>query len=169
MFRIKSPLSIEYCFSKKKNKALEFILNLNNFRNTHYRILNDAKVKYKEKVLPQIEQAPKTCYTTIVYTVHKGDKRKFDVGNIIYIHQKFLEDALVESDKLFDDNSRLLPLVVGKAGDIDTDEPRVDCDIYNLMDEDDVKNLKQLLCDYIDTTIKRIKENAKARTKKKKE
>lgn len=172
MYRIESPLQIPIYFSKKKNKPVNFILNLNNFRNSHYRILNDAKVKYKEIITPQLKDVKKMLYVAMVYTIHKGDKRKFDIGNISCIHQKFLEDAMVENDKLFDDNCRLIPLVIEKYGDVDTDNPRVDVDIYNLMLKEDVDALRKVIDEYINSTLERIayeRANPKKKRTKKEE
>ena len=91
MYRFSSPLQI---FVGKR----KFILNLNNYRNTHYRVLNNAKVTYKMYMKKQIEKLPRLQPPIqITYTVFKGDKRNCDIGNICSVHQKFFEDALVPS------------------------------------------------------------------------
>ena len=46
-----SPLKI------LKSKVREFILNLNQYRNTHYRVLNTCKINYKEHMKKQIKNA----------------------------------------------------------------------------------------------------------------
>lgn len=116
-----------------KRKMLR--LNLNEYRNTHYRILNNAKINYKEVMKKQIEKAKRLGKALFVYTVYPGSKRSFDIGNICCIHEKFFEDAFVELGKLEDDNANFLPLVVYMYGGIDKDNPRVDIEAMELNKE----------------------------------
>lgn len=113
-----------------KRKMLR--LNLNEYRNTHYRILNNAKINYKEVMKKQIEKAKRLGKALFVYTVYPGSKRSFDIGNICCIHEKFFEDAFVELGKLEDDNANFLPLVIYMYGGIDKDNPRVDIEAMEL-------------------------------------
>ena len=113
-----------------KRKMLR--LNLNEYRNTHNRILNNAKINYKEVMKKQIEKAKRLGKALFVYTVYPGSKRSFDIGNICCIHEKFFEDAFVELGKLEDDNANFLPLVVYMYGGIDKDNPRVDIEAMEL-------------------------------------
>ena len=120
MYRFSSPLQI---FVGKR----KFILNLNNYRNTHYRVLNNAKVTYKMYMKKQIEKLPKLQPPIqITYTVFKGDKRNCDIGNICSIHQKFFEDALVELGKLPDDNHNMIKRSIFEWGGIDKLNPAVE-------------------------------------------
>ena len=121
-----SPMKV---FASKR-KMLR--LNLNEYRNTHYRILNNAKINYKEVMKKQIEKAKRLGKALFVYTVYPGSKRSFDIGNICCIHEKFFEDAFVELGKLEDDNANFLPLVVYMYGGIDKDNPRVDIEAMEL-------------------------------------
>lgn len=115
-----SPLELP-ATSKRK-----FILNLNNYRNSHYRILNNVKIAYKEFMKEQIlKQDNEITKAVFIYTVYKGDKRHFDIGNIVSIHQKFFEDALVELGKMEDDRYSVVPMFIGCYGGIDKDNPRV--------------------------------------------
>lgn len=119
MYRFSSPLQI---FVGKR----KFILNLNNYRNTHYRVLNNAKVTYKMLMKKQIEKLPRLQPPIqITYTVFKGDKRNCDIGNICSVHQKFFEDALVELGKLPDDNHNMVKRTIYEWGGIDKLNPCV--------------------------------------------
>lgn len=119
MYRFSSPLQI---FVGKR----KFILNLNNYRNTHYRVLNNAKVTYKMYMKKQIEKLPRLQPPIqITYTVFKGDKRNCDIGNICSVHQKFFEDALVELGKLPDDNHNMIKRSIFEWGGIDKLNPAV--------------------------------------------
>lgn len=127
MIKLISPLSINVTTRKK------FILNLNQFRNTHFRALNKAKITYKEFMRKQISKLKKIDKpVAICYTIYKGDNRRYDVGNVCSVHQKFFEDALVELGKLTDDNHKMIPVSVFFDGVIDKDNPRVEIDIIPL-------------------------------------
>lgn len=143
MYVIKSPLNISMGYNKKKDKDNIFILNLNNYRNTFFRTLNQAKIRYKASIVEQLQDKPRYERIMIIYKIHKGDNRRYDIGNILSIHQKFFEDALVETGKLPDDKSLLLPLVVYVDGSVNTDRPRVDVTVYDLNNRSDVAQLKK--------------------------
>jgi hypothetical protein len=118
-----SPLSV----GTGKGK---FILNLNQYRNAHFRKTNNAKHKYKEFMREQIVASKKKLGKSLmIYTVYKGDKRSFDVGNICAIHQKFFEDAMVELGKLDDDKFSILPMCVFCNGGIDKESPRIEIEV----------------------------------------
>lgn len=128
VIRLESPLAV------RVNSKRQFILNLNNYRNAYFRTLNTAKIAYKkfmeEQILSEIYKPLDKI--AIQYKVFKGDKRRFDIGNITSIHQKFFEDAIVELGKLPDDRHENLPLTFNTFGGISTDRPRVEITIYDL-------------------------------------
>lgn len=134
---IESPLAISI------NSKRQFILNLNNYRNAYFRTLNSAKVNYKaymkDRILDQIPVPLEKI--AIQYKVFKGDKRRFDIGNVTSVHQKFFEDAIVELGRLPDDRHENLPLTFDSFGGISTDRPRVEITIYDLTDRADIKRL----------------------------
>lgn len=128
---IHSPLSISI------TKGKQFILNLNNYRNAHFQTLNKSKINYKQKLKEQIENEIYYPLSRIgiIYIVHKGDNRRFDIGNICSVHQKYFEDALTELGKIPDDKSENIPITVFLSGDRDKGNPRVDIRIYDLKDK----------------------------------
>lgn len=125
---IESPLYIQLSRNKK------FILNLNNYRNMYFRTLNNSKIAYKATMKDQIlDQLPVPLdKIAIQYKVFKGDRRRFDVGNVASIHQKYFEDAIVELGRLPDDRHENLPLTFFTFGGISTERPRVEITIYDL-------------------------------------
>lgn len=128
MSLFKSPIAIPV--SKRK----KFILNLNNYRSGHYRVLNKAKIEYKEFMKEQILRHKKKLHKIcIIYTVYQPSRRRFDVGNVCSVHQKFFEDALVELGRLEDDKYNYIPMSVFCFGGVDPDNPRVDIEVieYN--------------------------------------
>ena len=114
------------------SKARHFLLNLNQYRNTHYRVLNQCKINYKEVMRGQIATAPTFQKVLCVYKVYGGSKRMFDIGNICSVHEKFFEDAFVELGKLPDDNYEYIPLVIYVGCGIDKSNPRVEVDVLPL-------------------------------------
>lgn len=142
---ISSPLSVWV------SKTKQFILNLNNYRNTHFRLLNQSKINYKEIITPQIDE--EIYYPlkriAIVYTVFKGDKKRFDIGNICSIHQKYFEDALVEAGKLPDDKSTNIPITIYTFGGVSKENPRVEIRIYDLTDKAQIKECNTFLTNYL--------------------
>ena len=113
-------------------KLKGWILNLNQYRNTHFRTLNTVKINYKLWMEKQIKTGPKYNKIACIYTVYPKDKRSFDLGNVCCIHQKFFEDALVELGKLPDDNYNYIPLVIYKFGKVDPLKPRVEVEVIDL-------------------------------------
>ena len=134
---IESPLAISI------NSKRQFILNLNNYRNAYFRTLNSAKVNYKafmkDRILDQIPVPLDKI--AIQYKVFKGDRRRFDIGNVTSIHQKFFEDAIVELGKLPDDRHENLPLTFDSFGGISQADPHVEITIYDLTEKADIKRL----------------------------
>lgn len=118
-----SPLSVQTSKSKK------FILNLNQYRNTHFHVLNAAKVEYKALIHDQL--AGKSLQTPIIvtYTYFPKTKRRTDLGNVLSIHQKFFEDALTELGCIEDDDYTRIVQTIYTFGDIDKSDPRVEIKI----------------------------------------
>lgn len=113
-------------------KLKGWILNLNQYRNTHFRTLNTVKINYKECMRSQIATGPKYNRIACIYTVYPKDRRSFDLGNVCCIHQKFFEDALVELGKLPDDNYNYIPLVIYQFGKVDPLKPRVEVEVVEI-------------------------------------
>ena len=63
------------------------------------------------------------------YYIYYPNKRKFDLDNVGSVTAKFFQDALVEFDKLPDDNYDYVKEVMFKFGGIDKDNPRVEVEI----------------------------------------
>jgi Holliday junction resolvase RusA-like endonuclease len=108
-----------------------FTLNLNIYRNTFYQTLNRAKKEYKAIIKKQLEGLSLSPPVTITYTYYPPDKRESDLGNVLPIHAKFFEDALVESGYLPDDNYKYINQVIYKFGEVDKANPRVEIEIRN--------------------------------------
>lgn len=121
-----SPLKI------LKSKIKHFVLNLNQYRNTHYRVLNTCKINYKKYMERQIKEAKPFKKVLCVYKVYAASRRCFDLGNVCSVHEKFFEDAFVELGKLPDDNIEYIPLVLYVGCGIDKANPRVEIEVMDL-------------------------------------
>lgn len=106
-----------------------FSLNLNIYRNEYYQTLNRAKSNYKKLIKEQLVGLVLNPPVTIIYTYYPPDKRVSDLGNVLPIHSKFFEDALVESGYLKDDNYKYINQVIYQFGSIDKGNPRVEVEI----------------------------------------
>ena len=84
------------------------MLNMNDYRNAHYQVLNKAKVEYKRIMREDILQLPNMSKVSISYEITLGDNRRHDGMNICSVTSKFFLDALVEYGILQDDNMKFV-------------------------------------------------------------
>jgi len=126
MYVVISPLVLQ------RTKTKNFILNQNIFRNSHYRIMNNMKIKYKQVMKQQIQELPPMEKIEIIYTLYPKTKRKIDILNVTSAVGKFFEDALVEFKKIPDDDYHHLTQSTHRFGSIDKINPRVEIQIKEL-------------------------------------
>jgi Holliday junction resolvase RusA-like endonuclease len=130
------PFSVTLPRKTKDDKV--FNLNLNIYRNTHHMVLNQAKIAWKEIVRTAVGRnlitGPPYAFT---YTAYPASNRKFDLGNVLSIIQKFTDDALIEMNVINDDSYKVIPVVSYKFGRVDKENPRVELEINTV----DSKNL----------------------------
>tara|TARA_R100001143_G_C3324421_1_gene116363 strand:- start:285 stop:671 length:387 start_codon:yes stop_codon:yes gene_type:complete len=114
-------LPLEVYYSKKK----KFILNLNNYRNAHYRVLSISKRLYSENLVPRLKGFDRfTEPVSLTYTYYARSNRRLDISNPCSIIDKFTCDALVKAEILEDDSFRQIKEVVYKFGGVEKDNPR---------------------------------------------
>ena len=112
------------------SKKSKFSLNLNVYRNAHHHTLNKAKIVYKEYMQEQILKLPFIDVpVSIHFTLYARSKRLVDLSNVLSIHDKFFCDALVEYEKIEDDNYLWIPSIKYCLGGIDKENPRVEITI----------------------------------------
>jgi len=116
--KIDLPLEVYYTKNKK------FILNLNNYRNAHYRTLSNAKKIYADNLVDRISYPKYEEPVVLTYTYYAKSKRRLDVSNPCSIIDKFTCDALVKARVLEDDSSKQIKQVIYKYGGIDKENPR---------------------------------------------
>lgn len=123
---IKLPIKInaakEYAIPKP------FGMNLNEYRNLHYRSLNCAKVNYTEIVRAIVLSEHGLKYpkfwmeVRLEYTLYRNDRRLCDVANVCSVVDKFACDALVKLGILPEDNYNHVVEVNYKWGGIIKEE-----------------------------------------------
>ena len=110
---MKIDLPLEVHYSKKK----KFILNLNNYRNAHYRVLSISKRLYSDNLVPRLKGFDRfTEPVSLTYTYYARSKRRLDISNPCSIIDKFACDALVKAEILEDDSFKQIKEVVYKFG-----------------------------------------------------
>jgi hypothetical protein len=124
---------------RKKKADRIWILNLNSYRNTHFQILNQAKIAWKSVVDNALRSVGYKCIYDppyrFTYTVFPATMRKFDVGNVCSIIDKFTADALQGCGFIADDNYKNIPEVVYRFGGIEKLNPRCELTIERLKGE----------------------------------
>ena len=118
MLKVMAPLRVQV--GKKW-----FVLNLNQYRNTHFHVLNKAKILYKEAIQSQVDALSNVDKVIIHYMLFPKDKRLCDLDNVLAIHAKFFQDALTESGKIKDDNYMYVIGSTFELGKIDKLNPHV--------------------------------------------
>ncbi len=114
-------LPLEVFYSKNK----KFILNLNNYRNAHYRVLSTAKRIYSDNLVPRLEGFDSFSEpVTLTYTYYARSNRRLDISNPCSVIDKFACDALVKAEIIQDDDFKQVKEVVYKFGGVDKDNPR---------------------------------------------
>ena len=118
---MKIDLPLEVYYSKKK----KFILNLNNYRNAHYRVLSISKSLYSDNLVPRLKGFDRfTEPVSLTYTYYARSNRRLDISNPCSIIDKFTCDALVKAEILEDDSFKQIKEVVYKFGGVEKDNPR---------------------------------------------
>lgn len=131
------PLDVIYYTRKKDNKDMKFILNLNNYRNTHHRILHQAKEKYEAAVTmllpPDAKEKLYGKKVRVAFKYFPKTQLRVDVSNPIAIIEKFATDALVKAGVIEDDNYTILIGSDGwEYGEVDKENPRCEMTIYTV-------------------------------------
>ena len=112
------PLFVQV--SKKK----KFILNLNNFRNAHFRTLSKAKNMYNDimyLLAPKIRYTIEKC--EIQYIYHHGTARSYDTSNPCSIIDKFACDGLTHVNYWKDDDHNTIADIRYTDGELDRENP----------------------------------------------
>jgi len=125
IYTLKAPYFIEL-------RGKRYPCNLNSYRNTHYRIMNQLKKKFKDLMREQIETLPTMNRVKIHYIIHYENARSYDIDNIVSVVSKFFQDALVELNRLPDDSFNHITKIIGTAGNISRNDGYIEIKIKEL-------------------------------------
>lgn len=128
MWVVSTPLQV-LCHRKSA-----FTLNLNQYRNAHYHLLDDAKKDFAKVVNPRIKAAglPSLVRIRMSFLLYPRTKQLCDVSNICCIVDKFFSDCLVAEGIIPDDNYKHVGPNAYGFGEVDKTNPRVDVIIESL-------------------------------------
>lgn len=144
-FELKLPLRLRT--SSKKLTAL----NLNVYRNLHYRSLTALKHKFQDhsKELLLKHAVPQLGRIQLRYEVFAKSQREFDIANVCCIVDKFFSDSLTHAGIIEDDNWKHLDNVSFGFGGFSTEEhvlvtiteiePRKEKLMRILLDEEEIQ------------------------------
>lgn len=112
--------------------AKKFALNLNVYRNSHYQVLNKAKIIFKNQLISEYPELDKIKANRVIieYYIVRCDNRKFDTKNIESIVDKFFCDSLVEIGCIPDDNYNHVTYKAPKVSDYVTKMPNKKIHIF---------------------------------------
>ncbi len=127
-FGFELPLSI------KKTLNKQFKMNLNQYRNTHYRSLNTIKSNFAKmfgEMYGENNDDPiSKCW--LHYGIYFNDNRTTDLMNIGSVIDKFASDCLVKYGYISDDNRTVIKEVVFSDMGVDPNNGRAILRVYEL-------------------------------------
>ena len=128
MWTVSAPVQV-LCTKKTK-----FNLNLNQYRNAHHYLLNDAKRDFAEIVKPRLRAAgiPPLVQIRMSFILYTRTATLCDVSNVCSIVDKFFSDCLTAEQIIPDDNRNHVLMVAYGFGGIDRVDPRVDVIIEDM-------------------------------------
>ena len=129
IYKFTSPLFLRLSASKK---AKAYRLNLNQYRNWHYQVSNNLKVKYKQVMSDQLSGFKLKPPVEIKFTLYNDSKRRIDRSNVLSIQEKFFCDALVELGCMKDDNDNYIIRTSYESGEVSPNNGRVEIEIKEI-------------------------------------
>jgi len=110
-----------------------FACSMNNYRNAHHHILNQAKIEFKKQVQQQIFSLPQMDKIKIHYEFFYADKRVHDLDNSLSVIAKFFSDSLVDAGILSNDDYHHITQISASFGGLSKDNPRCMCTITEIL------------------------------------
>lgn len=120
MWTISLPLRVPI------SKRNFFTLNLNQYRNAHFRTLDLAKKNFHKIAKELIRGVPQLRTCSLEYVLYPPTRQLCDVSNVCSIVDKFFSDTLVTQQVITDDNYQVISNIDYRFGAIDKIAPRVD-------------------------------------------
>jgi hypothetical protein len=124
MLKISMPLFVMLPRKNKKDKKA--IFNLNNYRN--WNRWDEAKIKklYTAIAIKKLNNIRFNQPIKLTFKYFKASARRSDRSNVLTIHEKYWNDAMVEAGCIVDDDDSHIISTKYTGGDIDRENPRVE-------------------------------------------
>lgn len=130
MIKLICPLYI--VLERKTKPDKKIFVNMNTYRNLHFQINNQVKVKYKELLKEQLVGVKIKTPVEITYKVYKARNNNLDKMNVVSITSKYLLDAITEFGCWTDDNDDFVKTETIMPTELDRDKPRVEVFIKSI-------------------------------------
>jgi len=124
-----------YIVLERKTKPdKKIFVNMNTYRNLHFQINNQVKIKYKELLKEQLIGVKIKTPVEITYKVYKARNNNLDKMNVVSITSKYLLDAITELGCWTDDNDDFVKTEIIMPTELDRKKPRVEVFIKSIND-----------------------------------
>jgi len=130
LIKLICPLYITIERKTKPDKKV--FVNMNTYRNLHFQINNNVKVKYKELLKEQLEGVKIKTPVEITYKVYKARNTTLDKMNVVSITSKYLLDAITQYGCWTDDNDDFVKRETIMPTELDRKNPRVEVFIKSI-------------------------------------
>ena len=100
-----------------------FACSMNNYRNAHHHILNQAKIEFQKQVQQQVFALPQMDKVKIHYEFWYQDKRVHDLDNSLSVIAKFFSDSLVDAGIVSNDDYHHISQISASFGGLSKDNP----------------------------------------------
>lgn len=128
MWTIDLPTYVQV--SKNKRVAL----NLNGYRNWHYRVQHMTKELFEQLVRGNLKGIHRQDKIHLHYVLYGPTSQRRDLMNVIAVVDKYFSDALPKSGVIDDDHSGIIVSTSASYGGVDRENPRVSVTIYPVTD-----------------------------------
>jgi len=137
-FTFRLPLKVQV------SKRNTFILNLNNYRNAHHRVLSVAKKNYHHIIsglgLPNVKYNKVKVY----YKIYPPSRRLYDGSNVVSVVDKFVMDSLQKIGVIKDDDIFHVVAPTWLPCKPDKDFPRIEVTVVDISGTEQEKYLQEL-------------------------
>ena len=130
MIKLICPLYI--VLERKTKPDKKIFVNMNTYRNLHFQINNQVKIKYKELLKEQLIGVKIKTPVEITYKVYKARNNNLDKMNVVSITSKYLLDAITQLGCWTDDNDDFVKTETIMPTELDRENPRVEVFIKSI-------------------------------------
>lgn len=116
----------------KVSKNKHFILNMNQYRNAHHRVLSSAKRAFTDYILGLDIKFTPFDKCRLHYEYYPASNRSYDSMNVVSVVDKFVCDALIKKGVIRDDNYKIVEFPRFYPREVDRENPRIDIFIERL-------------------------------------